>query len=837
MAVKKRSLGKTIMASALVLFGGFLIISSSIYIYLSPKLPSIEELKDVKLQIPLKVVTKDGLVIKEFGQKKRTPVNFNDTPKHLINALLAAEDDNFFKHSGIDYQGLMRSAIQIMREGRIVGGGSTITMQVARNFFLNRKQEFTRKFNEILLALRIENELSKEEILSLYINKMFLGKTAYGFGAAAQIYYGKDLNQLSLAQIAMLAGIPKAPSTRNPIADSKKAVERRNWILGRMRKLGSISDIEFNEAISEADKAKYYGSTSDVTADYAAEMIRQQVLSEFGLSAYTDGYTAVASLDSNLQTAGVNALKKGVDQYDKRHGYRGVEIKQVPESDWEKQINSLAIVGNLEPAIITQIFKDRLILKTKTTENEILMGTSLASLRLYIDPNTSKENKESLEEIFNVGDLIRIKRDTNNNILLAQIPNIQAALVALAPEDGAIKALVGGYDFEQSRFNRVTQATRQPGSNFKPFIYATALANQYTPASIVNDSPIVFDDSELEDTWRPENDGGKFFGPTRLREALYRSRNLVSIRLLRRLGIDKTLSGLEKLGFETSNMPPDLSLALGSYALSPIDIASGYSIFANRGFQIEPYILDQVLDRNGKVIFQAKPKIAEGYETILNSKNSIANDDISNLNAGIDEKLSKLFEDLARSSSDEYSNGSNSDGYLEQDLLTTKKGQKAERVIDARTAFLIDSMLKDVIKFGTGRKAKVLGRDDIAGKTGTTNGPRDAWFSGYSPKLVATAWVGFDDNSLLGKNEYGGSSALPIWIEFMGSALKDQAEILFDQPEGISRVKIDPVSGLRVLPSSEGIFEFFKTENIPKLKSSTSILVEDKNNLLPDDIL
>ena len=825
------------MASALVLFGGFLIVSSSIYIYLSPKLPSIEELKDVKLQIPLKVITKDGLVIKEFGQKKRTPVNFNDTPKHLINALLAAEDDNFFKHSGIDYQGLIRSAVQIMREGRIVGGGSTITMQVARNFFLNRKQEFTRKFNEILLALRIENELSKEEILSLYINKMFLGKTAYGFGAAAQIYYGKDLNQLSLAQIAMLAGIPKAPSTRNPIANSKKAVERRNWILGRMRKLGSISDIEFNEAISEADKAKYYGSTSDVTADYAAEMIRQQVLSKFGLGAYTDGYIAVASLDSNLQTAGVNALKKGVDQYDKRHGYRGVEIKQVPESNWEEQIKSLSIVGNLEPAIVTQILKDRLILKTKTTENEILMETSLASLSLYIDPNTSKENKESLEELFNVGDLIRIKRDTNNNILLAQIPNIQAALVALAPEDGAIKALVGGYDFEQSRFNRVTQATRQPGSNFKPFIYATALANQYTPASIVNDSPIVFDDSELEDTWRPENDGGKFFGPTRLREALYRSRNLVSIRLLRRLGIDKTLSGLEKLGFETSNMPPDLSLALGSYALSPIDIASGYSIFANRGFQIEPYILDQVLDRNGKVIFQAKPKIAEGYETILNSKNSIANDDISNLNAGIDEKLSKLFEDLARSSSDEFSNESDSDGYLEQDLLPTKKGQKAERVIDARTAFLIDSMLKDVIKFGTGRKAKILGRDDIAGKTGTTNGPRDAWFSGYSPKLVATAWVGFDDNSLLGKNEYGGSSALPIWIEFMGSALKDQAEILFDQPEGISRVKIDPVSGLRVLPSSEGIFEFFKTENIPKLKSSTSILVEDKNNLLPDDIL
>ena len=837
MAVKKREIGRSLIASALVLLGGFLIISSSIFIYLSPKLPSVDELKDVKLQIPLKVVTKDGLVIKEFGQKKRTPVNFEDTPKYLIDALLAAEDDNFFDHSGIDYQGLVRSAIQIMREGRIVGGGSTITMQVARNFFLNRKQEFTRKFNEILLALRIENELSKDEILSLYINKMFLGKTAYGFGAAAQIYYGKNLNQLSLAQIAMLAGIPKAPSTRNPITNSNKAIERRNWILGRMLKLGSINETEFNQAVNEEDEAKYYGSTSDVTADYAAEMIRQRVLSEFGLSAYTNGYIAVATLNSNLQKAGVNALKKGVDQYDIRHGYRGAEIKEIPESNWEEQLNISSVVGNLEPAIITKIFEDRLILKTKTSEEEILIASTLASLRLYINASTSKKNEESLESIFNVGDLIRIKRDENNNVLLAQIPNIQAALVAVAPKDGAIRALVGGYDFEQSRFNRVTQATRQPGSNFKPFIYATALANEYTPASIINDSPIVFDDTELEDTWRPENDGGKFYGPTRLREALYRSRNLVSIRLLRRLGIDETLLGLKNLGFDTSSMPHDLSLALGSYALTPLDIASGYSIFANRGFRIEPYILYQVLDRNGKIIFQAKPKVAEDFETIPNSKNSIGSDDISNINIGIDEKLSKLFEDLAKSSSDKLSNGLDYDGYFEQEGFLSEKGQKAERVIDSRTAFLIDSILKDVIKFGTGRKAKILGREDIAGKTGTTNGPRDAWFSGYSPKLVATAWVGFDDNSLLGRNEYGGSSALPIWIEFMKSALKNQTEILFNQPEGISRVKIDPVSGLRVLPSNEGIFEFFKTENIPKLKSATSTFVEDETNLLPDDIL
>ena len=818
-----------IASITLILVGGFLIGSSSLYMYLTPKLPSTNELKDVQLQIPLKIVTSDRLVIREFGEKKRTPVEYDEIPQYLIDALLAAEDDNFFKHRGIDYQGLIRSTMQLITEGRIVSGGSTITMQVARNFFLNRKQEFSRKFNEILLALRIESELSKPEILSLYVNKMFLGKTAYGFGAAAQIYYGKNLNQLSLAQIAMLAGVPKAPSTRNPISNPEKAMERRNWILSRMLKLGSINSDEFNEAVNEVDEAKYFGSTSEVEADYVAEMVRQEVITKFGLDAYTSGYTAITTIDSRMQSAAIESVKSGVNEYDLRHGYRGAESFDIPENDWIEVLANAEVSENKEPAIVTDVFEDRILILTKSGSPEILSLNDLNNLKIYVDASTTTKSTE-LTNLFNRGDLIRIVRDDTNKISIAQIPNIQAALIAMNPQHGGIKALVGGYNFKESSFNRVTQASRQPGSNFKPFIYATALTRGFTPASIINDSPIVFNDEKLEDTWRPENDGGKFYGPTRLREALYRSRNLVSIRLLRRLGIDSTLEGLQNFGFNTSEMPLDLSLALGSHALTPLEIATGYSTFANRGYEIKPFILDRVEDRNGKIIFQANPKKAPNLVLTSNKKNNL--DDLSS--GDLDKKLSDLFESLQK---EQVTNSSMSLERKSNLTYENKESNQAKRVMDLKTAFQIDSMLKDVINFGTGRKAKVLDRTDIAGKTGTTNGPRDAWFSGYSPHLVATSWVGFDDNSLLGRNEYGGSSALPIWINFMRSALANEEEISFDQPEGISIVKIDPVTGKRVLPGSKGIFEYFKTENIPEIESQNSSLIDSQEDLLPDDIL
>ena len=819
--------------------GGILLVTSCLYLYLSPKLPSAEELKDVRMQIPLRVTSQDLKIIGEFGNQKRTPVDFKNIPKQMVDALLAAEDDSFFEHKGIVVSGLVRSVVQLVSQGKAVGGGSTITMQVARNFFFHKRKEFTRKFNEILLAFRIEEVLTKEEILSLYANKMFLGKTAYGFAAAAQVYYGKNLNDLSLAQVAMIAGLPKAPSAFNPIANPKRATERRNRILGRMLKLNSISYEEYQEAIIEVDNAFYHGSKSEVDADYVAEIVRQEVISKFGLKAYTEGYTAITTIDSKMQKSGVDALHSGVLSYDQRHGYRGVEKSEIEESLWVETLKTTRDVGPLEPAIISLVADDRLTLLTRDAGIQTLnWADGLKGLRTYKTVNDRSAPIESATDVFTSGDLIRITRDKNGKISLAQLPEVQSALVAMDPYNGAIRAMVGGFDYRESSFNRATQAARQPGSNFKPFIYATALKNGFTPASIINDAPVVFDDAKLEDTWRPENDGGKFYGPTRLREALYRSRNLVSIRLLRRMGIDQTLEGLQLFGFDTSEMPLDLSLALGSYALTPLEIAAGYAMFANDGYQVRHHVLDKIVDRDGNVIFQASPEVACDPCNVSNNqiRPDVATSNENMMSPEIDFQLRALFDDLEKVSAED------GDRYswdkVKQSLATlpNAKVTPAKRGMDPQTAFLMDSMLKDVILRGTGVKAKVLNRSDIGGKTGTTNGPRDAWFSGYSPHLVSTAWVGFDDNSVIGRNEYGGSAALPIWIEFMSNALKGKADMDKRQPNGIVTVKIDPKTGKRVAPSNQGIYEFFRTENVPAAPDEDSSSTETEQNPLPDDI-
>jgi penicillin-binding protein 1A len=668
---------------------------------------------------------------------------------------------------------------------------------------------------------------------------MFLGKTAYGFAAAAQVYYGKNLQDLSLSQIAMVAGLPKAPSAFNPIANPKRATERRNWILGRMLKLNSISYEEYQAAIIEVDNAFYHGSKSEVDADYVAEIVRQEVISKFGLKAYTEGYTAITTIDSKMQKSGVDALHSGVLSYDQRHGYRGAEKSEIEESLWVETLKTTRDVGPLEPAIISLVADDRLTLLTRDAGIQTLnWADGLKGLRIYKTVNDRSAPIESAADLFTSGDLIRITKDENGNIRLAQLPIVQSALVAIDPYNGAIKTMVGGFDYRESRFNRATQAARQPGSNFKPFIYATALKNGFTPASIINDAPVVFDDAKLEDTWRPENDGGKFYGPTRLREALYRSRNLVSIRLLRRMGIDRTLEGLQLFGFDTSEMPLDLSLALGSYALTPLDIATGYAMFANDGYQVRHHILDKVVDRDGNVIFQTSPEVAcdscSEPNDQLKSGDAASRENI--MSPEVDLQLRALFDDLEKVSAED------GDRYswdkVKQSLATLPSAKviPAKREMDPQTAFLMDSMLKDVILRGTGVKAKVLNRSDIGGKTGTTNGPRDAWFSGYSPHLVATAWVGFDDNSVIGRNEYGGSAALPIWIEFMSNALKGKADMDKRQPNGIVTVKIDPKTGKRVAPSNQGIYEFFRTENVPAAPDEDSSSTETEQNPLPDDI-
>jgi len=834
------NLGKAFKITAVCIIsglGGFLLVCSCLFLYLSPKLPSIDELKDTRWQIPLRVTSQDLKIISEFGEKKRSPIDFDEIPTLMIDAILAAEDDSFFEHNGVVVSGLMRGVVQLATEGRIRSGGSTITMQVARNFFLSKRQEFTRKFNEILLTFRIEKALTKQEILSLYVNKIFLGNRAYGFAAASHVYYGKPLSELRLAQIAMVAGLPKAPSSYNPLANPERATIRRNWILGRMYNLGRISEGAYRAAVLEVDNATLHRSQSELDAAYAAEMVRQQVIAKFGLKAYTEGYTAITTIDSSTQASAVSAVQSGIRAYDKRHGYRGAELKNIDPTTWQETLRKTLIIGLLQPAIITSVHDDRLILLKKNGESAILnWADGLDSLRLFKTVNARSPLIDSAASIFETGDLIRIEEHENGRVTLAQIPLIQSAMVALDPFNGAIRALVGGFDYRQSTFNRATQATRQPGSNFKPFIYTTALKNGFTTASIINDAPVVFEDAKLEDTWRPENDGGKFYGPTRLREALYRSRNLVSIRLLRRMGVDRTLESLQSFGFNTSNMPSDLSVALGSHALKPIDIATGYAMFANDGFRVNSHILDRVIDRNGNVIFQAQPELACDPCKPENIRDNQLPQTSNNLsNDTVEQQLEQLFSNIEQNSRSEGDMYSWEKVKQSLTLEPTAISTPAERVIDQQTAFLMDSMLKDVILRGTGRKAKVLNRSDIAGKTGTTNGPRDAWFSGYSPDLVATAWVGFDDNSVLGRNEYGGSAALPIWIQFMGEALSEKSITIKRQPKGIVMVKIDAKTGKRVLPNQQGIYEFFKSENVPAAPDDENSSTESEQPL-PDDL-
>lgn len=828
MSEKYRKLGIVLIFSTLLSVGSGLIVASCLYLYLSPKLPSVEELREIELQIPLRVYSQDLHVIAEFGEKKRNPVSFGEIPDAMVDAFLAAEDASFFEHGGIAISGLARAALELARTGSIRSGGSTITMQVARNFFLTKKQEFTRKFNEILLALRIEDELTKQEILSLYTNKIYMGNRAYGVGAAAQVYYGKSLDQLSLAETAMIAGLPKAPSKYNPIANAERALLRRDWILGRMLSLGNIDQLEYQDAISEPDQASYHGSISQLEAAYAAELVRQEVIEKFGLKAYTEGYTVITTIDSQMQREAVKALQSGILTYDRRHGYRGPEKRAIDVPQWLDVLKETRVYAGLQPMIVSEVEDNYVVLLDGEDRLHTLEWQGgVNEIRRYKTINSVSDPIESASQLLAPGDLIRVLRTDTHGWQLSQLPKAQGAVVVLAPNDGAIRALVGGFDYNQSNFNRVTQASRQPGSNFKPFIYATALRSGFTAATLFNDAPVVFNDAKLEDTWRPENDGGKFYGPTRLREALYQSRNLVSIRLLRRLGIDRTLEGLQDFGFDTSEMPLDLSLALGSHALTPLQIVTGYAVFANGGYRVNPHIIDKIIDRKGNVVYSTNPPTVSP----VSADNNTGKDN------NIDMALEDLFAELSLSQESE--SDRNSQRLLRLALQKTRPDDlnPAVQVLDDRTAFIIDSILKDVILRGTGVKAKVLDRNDLAGKTGTTNGPRDAWFSGYSPHLAVTAWVGFDDNSIIGNNEYGGSAALPIWIEFLSSALKDLPEVVREQPSGLVRVKIDRSTGQRLEPDQDGIFEYFKSENVPELSQDRKAGGARNQNPLPDDLL
>ncbi|WP_404942287.1 penicillin-binding protein 1A [Pseudomonas danubii] len=774
--------------SIVAVFCGLLLALSGAFLYLSPGLPSVEALRSIQLQIPLRVYSSDGKLIAEFGEMRRTPIRFAEIPPNFINALLSAEDDNFANHYGVDPSSLMRAATQLVKSGHIQSGGSTITMQVAKNFFLSSERSFSRKTTEILLALQIERQLTKDEILELYVNKIYLGNRAYGIEAAAQVYYGKSIRDVSLAQMAMIAGLPKAPSRFNPLANPARSKERRDWILGRMYKLGKITEAAYTEAINEPLNASYHVPTPEVSAPYIAEMARAEMVGRYGSDAYTEGFRVTTTVPSDLQEMANTAVHEGLMTYDQRHGYRGPEsrLPGKTQAAWATELTKQRTISGLEPAIVTQIEKNGVQVLTRNGEEHVAWDT-MKWARPFLNTNSMGAVPRQPADVAQVGDLIRVQRQADNSLKFSQIPLAQGALVTLDPKNGAIRALVGGFAFEQSNYNRAMQAKRQPGSSFKPFVYSAALDNGYTAASLVNDAPIVFVDEYLDKVWRPKNDTNTFLGPIRMREALYKSRNLVSIRLLQSMGVDHTIDYISKFGFNKQDLPRNLSLALGTATLTPMEIATGWSTFANGGYKITPYIIDKIESRNGEMLFSANPPSVPTGDTTSSGIAAPEHSFTVNTVAG--------------------------ENPIQAPVQTPAV---AERIIDGRTTYILNSMLQDVIKLGTGRRALSLGRTDLAGKTGTTNESKDAWFSGYNADYVTTVWTGFDQPESLGRREYGGTVALPIWINFMGAALKDKPAHTQAEPEGILSLRVDPVSGRAATPGTpNAYFELFKSEDTP----------------------
>lgn len=742
-------------------------IAAVIY-YMEYELPDIDALNTVQLQVPLQIFTYDKKLMATFGEKRRIPIPYNQIPLPLIHAVLATEDQRYFQHSGVDLPGLGRAALQLLLTGRKLQGGSTITMQVARSFYLTRHKTFGRKLREILLAIKIEHKLTKEKILELYLNKVFLGNRAYGVEAAAEVYYGKHLSELSIDQYAMLAGLPKAPSTLNPLANPPAAKKRRNHVLSRMYEQGYIDSATYNKAISAPLNASYHDLQNEVQAPYAAELVREQLVQMYGDSIYTDGFRVYTTIDSRLQADATLAVRDNLIAYDQRHGYRGPERNLgIPSFDnmaeWAKLLTKIPVLNGLEPAAVVEMTTNTITVLRTNGNLLTIPWPGLAWARKQISADYLGPNPRRADQILHLGDVVRIFPRPQGYIL-AQLPKAEAGLVALSPQNGAILAMVGGFDYQQSKFNRITSAQRQPGSSFKPFIYSAALEKGYTLATVINDAPIVIENPTDNSLWRPQNDTKKFYGPTRLRTAIIESRNLVSIRLLALMGLSYAADYVQRFGFTRAQLPPGLSLALGTALVTPLQMAQAYAVFANSGLKIVPFVIDTIHNSQDQVIYQAKPLVA---------------------------CMNKCSKDIAA----------------------------APRVLSPQNAFLITSALHDVIQRGTAKLAKNLGRNDLAGKTGTTNEQKDAWFAGYNPDLVAVAWVGFDQPQSL--HEFGAKAALPIWMQFIQTALKGKPEHILAQPPGIVSVRIDPMTGRRASSDDPvAMFEFFMLPYVPEHSQS-----------------
>ncbi|MCY1194941.1 Penicillin-binding protein 1A [compost metagenome] len=717
------------------------------YLYIAPSLPKMTTLKKAPLLKPLQVYSADNELIAEYGGKLSVPVEYKQIPKPFISAFLAAEDSSFFEHSGVSFKGLGRAVSETITGSNVQTGGSTITMQVAKNYYLTPERTLKRKLTEIFLARKIEQNLSKEEILTLYVNKIFLGKNAYGIAAAAKIYYNKSLDQLSIAQMAMISGLPKAPSKYNPVVNPTRALERRNWILGRMLQLGSINQSQYQKAIAEPINLDMPDRGINNKFPYVGEMVRSELVEKFGEHAIDSGYKVYTTINSQRQAYAEQAVQEGLEAYDRRHGWRGAEAHDKPLTEFNAYANTY-------PAKVIQVNGNSFeaLMQDGSTVTVPWSGMSWAAP--YRNANSVGPAPSKAAQIVKVKDIIRLRpNDNKTSWALVQVPKAQGQLIAINPNNGAIEAIVGGYNFYQSKFNRALQGWRQPGSTIKPFVYALALERGMTPYSMVNDSPITIG------KWSPKNSDGRYLGMIPLRRALYLSRNTVSVRLLQTVGIERTRQLFMDFGLHENQIPRNYTIALGTPQVLPIQMATGYATFANGGYRIQPHFIDRIEDAYGKVIYQSNPEYAciscinQTDAEQLESAEAVTPDDevieMTNPTLAVEKELTQLQLDESKS-----------------------QYRQAQRILKSSSAYDMANILRDVIQHGTGRAALKIGRDDIGGKTGTTNDAKDAWFAGFNGKLVTVAWVGFDQPTTLGRREYGGVAALPIWTNFMGNALK-----------------------------------------------------------------
>ena len=849
------SIKKLLKAASILIFIGILALAG-IYLSMRSNLPSVDSLRDLQWQTPMQIFSADGKLISQFGEKKRIPLTLEEMPQQLINAVLATEDDRFYLHFGVDPIGMARAVIGQLT-GQNKGGASTITMQVARNFFLTREQTYVRKIREIFISFHIESLLSKDEILALYMNKISLGHRSFGFGAAAQVYYGKDVKELTLAQIAVLAGLPKAPSTMNPISRPIRAKNRRAVVLQRMYVAGYINSEQLSVANAAPMTAKKHGAEIELNAPYIAEMAHKEMIERFGKdAAYTGGYKVFTTVPSTLQHAAKQAVINNIFAYDQRHGYRGpiaslrpevaqqnntknpvasVDVEPITEDEIKQALRTVKSYQTLVPGVVTSISEQSATITVKEQTLVEINWQGLSWARPYLNDDKQGVAPKTTQDILTIGDVVMIA-PSENGYRLSQLPDVSSALISLNTDNGAIKAAVGGFSFAQSQFNRVTQAKRQVGSNIKPFIYSAALDNGYTLASIINDTPINQWDRSSGVVWRPKNSPPIYSGEIRLRLALAQSKNVIAVRLLRDVGLDKVIPYLASFGFDPDDLPRNESLALGSASLTPLEVAAGFATFANGGFLIEPYLIERIEDSFGKVIFQANPAIACDdcdlaiHDTAIETSE---NDAINQL--ATHTQLSSAIDN-------------------DEPVIINK----AERVISAQNAFLVTEALNSAIwgadwnikPFwqGTGFRARVLKRRDIAGKTGTTNQAKDAWFSGFSRRLVTTSWIGFDNpsrnlgqstyNSNLGKEqitgkEFGAKSAQPAWINYMKTALTELPVEPFEPPQALMSVRIDKASGkLSTKTDRSSEFEYFELGTAPTeyISQDHSSEILDGNN-------